>query len=74
MPMRVRRHIHRHAGDGGREVGAVIEIEAAQVILIRLSLAAVLTDDQARHRLQHFARAHDRPLLDLTRGHRALRG
>ena len=72
MAVAVRRHVHRHARDGRREVGAVIEVEAAQVVLVRLSLAAVLADDHARHGLEHFARAHDRPRVELPRRDRAL--
>ena len=61
MAVGVRRHVDRHAGDRRREVGAVIEVEAAQVVLVGLALAAVLADDDARHGLEHFAGAHDRP-------------
>ena len=38
-----------------REVGAVIEVEAAQVVLVGLALAAVLADDDAGHGLEHLA-------------------
>ena len=55
-----------------REVGAVIEVEAAQEVLVGLALAAVLRDDDARHGLEHFAVAHERPLVELLRGDRAL--
>ena len=55
-----------------REVGAVIEVEAAQVVLVRLALAAVLADDDARHGFEHFAGAHDRPRVELPRRDRAL--
>ena len=37
-------------------IGPMIEIESAQIVLVRLPLAAVLTDDQARNRLQHVCR------------------
>ena len=63
--MAVRAHVDGHAVDGDGEVGAVVEIEAAQEILVGFALAAVLRDDQARHRLQHLARAIDRPRLQL---------
>ena len=42
LAVRVRRHVDRHAGDRRREVGAVIEVEAAQEVLVGLALAAVL--------------------------------
>jgi hypothetical protein len=53
--MRVAALVDRHAVHRGAQVGAVIEVEAAQVELIGLALAAMLADDQARHRFQHFA-------------------
>ena len=74
LAVRVRRHVHRRAGHRHREIAAVIEVEAAQEILVGLALAAVLRDDHARHRLEHFALAHDRPHVELTRGDRALAG
>ena len=70
----MRRHVHRHARDRRREVGAVVEIEAAKVVLVRLALAAVLTDDDAWHRLEDFTGPHDRTRLELARGDRALAG
>ncbi len=59
------RHVDRHARDRGREVGAVIEIEPAQIVLVGLSLAAVLADNHAGHRLEHLAGAHDGSFLQL---------
>ena len=53
------------------EVGAVIEIEAAQEVLVRLAVAAVLGDDQPRHDLEHFARAQHRAILELRGEHGA---
>ena len=70
----VRRHVHRHASDRRREVGAVIEVEAAQVVLVGLALAAVLADDDARDGFEDFAGPHDRPRVELPRGDRALAG
>ena len=74
MAVTVRRHVHRHACDRGREVGAVIEVEAAQVVLVGLAFAAVLADDDARDRFENFAGSHDWTRLELTRGDRALAG
>jgi hypothetical protein len=53
--MRVAALVDRHAVHRGAQVGAVIEVEAAQVELIGLALAAMLADHQTRHRFQHFA-------------------
>ena len=58
----------------GRKVRAVIEIESAEVVLVRLALAAVLADDDARHRLEHLAGAHHRPRVELSAGDGALTG
>jgi hypothetical protein len=49
-------HVDRHALDRDGEIGAVVEIEAAQEVLIGLSLAAVPRDDQARRGFEQFAR------------------
>ncbi len=43
------------------EVGAVVEVEAAHEVLVRLAVAGVLRDDQARHGLEQLAFARDRP-------------
>ena len=50
IAVRVRtcRRIDRNTRDGRREVGSVIQVEAAQVVLIRLALATVLAHDEAR--------------------------
>ena len=50
----------------------MIEVEAAQVVLVRLALAAVLADDQARHRFEDFASPHHRACIQLRGRHRAL--
>ena len=65
LPVRVRDEIHWNTIDARGEIGAVVEIEAAQIILVGFALAAVLRDDQARHRLQNLARTNDGPQLDL---------
>ena len=70
----VRRHVHRHAGHRGGEVGAVIEVEPAQVVLVGLAFAAVLADDHARDGLEHLGRAHHRTGVELAGGDRALAG
>ena len=48
-------HIERHAVEIEREVGAVIEVEAAQEILVGFAVAAVLRDDKTWHDFQRLA-------------------
>ena len=50
-------HVHWHAVDSDGEVGAVVEVEAAQVVLVGFALAGMLGDDQARRRFQVLAGA-----------------
>jgi hypothetical protein len=64
----MRPHVHRHAIDGDGNVRAVVEIEAAKEVLVRLAFAAVLRDDQSGHGFQHFARAIGR-LREKLAGH-----
>jgi hypothetical protein len=52
--------IDQHAVNGGAQISAVVQVKAAQVKLVRLAFAAVLADDQAGHRFQHFTRAVNR--------------
>ena len=67
LAVRVGAHVDRHVVDGDRQVGAVVEIVAAQEILVGFALAAVLRHDQARHGFEHFARARDRPRVEFRR-------
>ena len=39
--------IDNHAVDGGAQIRTMVEVEASQIELVRLALAAVLADDQA---------------------------
>ena len=68
----MRREVHLHSGDRRREVGPVIEVEAAQVVLVGLALPRMLADDDARDGLEDVSGPRDGPYLDLFRGHRAL--
>jgi hypothetical protein len=52
----------------------MIEVEAAEVVLVRLPLAAVLADDDPRYGLDDLARALERPPIDLLRGDHSLGG
>jgi hypothetical protein len=63
--MRVRRQVDRHAQHAGCEVGAVVEVEAAQEELVGLAVAAVLRGDETGHRLQHFTRTQPGAVGDL---------
>ena len=47
--------VDRHVVDRGAQVGAVIEVETAQIELVSLAFAAMLADDQAGRRLKQFA-------------------
>ena len=71
LAVRMRRHVDRHAVDPGREVGAVVEVEAAQVVLVGFPVAAVLRHDDAGDELQHLRGPKRRPALDQLRRDRA---
>ena len=51
-----------------RQIGAVVEIVAAQKILVGFALAGVLGHDQAGHGFQHFARPRHRTRVELFAG------
>jgi hypothetical protein len=72
MPMGA--HVDRHVVECDVDIGAVIEVEAAQEILVGLPLSAVLGGDQSRHDLEHFADSRSRLLLNLLPGDNTLRG
>ena len=72
--MAVRALVDRHAVDRNGEIGAVIEVHAAQEILVGFALAAVLRDDQTRRALEQFTRPVIRPRLDLPACDGALTG
>ena len=66
--MSVSRHVDGRTGHRDGDVGTVIEVEAAQIVLIGLSFAAVLADHDARDRLENVARALNRAAFDLLGG------
>ena len=72
--VRVRRQVERHVVEINGEVGAVIEIEAAQEILVGLAAAGVLGDDDAGNGFQDFPARRMRALCNFRRAHRSLRG
>ena len=63
--------VDQHAVDGGAQVGAVVEVEAAQVELVGLALATVLADDQARRGFEQLAGSVDGARVELFLGDRA---
>ena len=69
------RHIERHAVERELEISAMIELEAAKLILIGLALAAVLRDHETGNRgLQRLARTTKRNRVDLLAGGEQLAG
>ena len=67
-------HVGRHAHHPGGEVGAVVQVEATQVVLVGLAVAAVLGNDQAGDDFQHLAGAQQRAGGQLFLRHRAFGG
>jgi hypothetical protein len=53
----MRAHVHRHVVDDGREVGAVVEVETAQEVLVGLARPGMLDGDQAGHGFQQLGHA-----------------
>ncbi len=66
--MRVRRQIDRHVVHEGGHVGAVIEIVAAQVILIGLAAVGMIDHRQAGRGFENFAGPRDRPGVEIRAG------
>ncbi len=63
------RHIKGHAIQRDFEISAMIELEAAKLILIGLALAAVLRDHETGNgSLQRLARTAKRNRVDLLAG------
>ncbi len=72
VAVRVRRQVDRHAGNRRREVRAVIQVEAAQIVLVGFPFPAVLADDQPGYGFQQLTGPHDRPRFELLAGHGTL--
>ena len=66
--MAVGAHVDRHAIDGDGEIRAVVEIEAAQEILVGFAFAGMLRDDQSGSDFEEFAGARGRLCVDLRAG------
>jgi hypothetical protein len=62
--VRVRRQVKRHTVEENGEIRTVVEIEAAQKILVGLAATGVLRDDQAGKRLQNFSRTKNRTIRE----------
>jgi len=73
LTVRMGREVHLHAHHASQEVGPVVEVEAAQEVLVRLPRAAVLGDDHAGHELEHVGWTQRRAGLDLALADAALR-
>ena len=65
-------HVDRHVVDRDRKIGAVIEIVAAQEILVGFAFATVLRHDQSGHGLENFPRARGRTRVQFVATHRHL--
>ena len=74
LPVRVAGQVHRHTVDREREVGAVIEVEPAQEVLVRLAVPRVLGDDHAGDGLEQLAAAEQRQILEVDLADGPLRG
>ena len=68
----VGRQIDRHVVDEDRQIRAVIEIVAAQIILIGLAAVGVHDHGEAGHGFENLARPRHRACVELLPGHRHL--
>ena len=66
------RQIDRHVVDEDRQIRAVIEIVAAQIILIGLAAVGVHDHGEAGHGFENLARSRHRAGVELLPGHRHL--
>jgi hypothetical protein len=71
--MTVGAHVHRHGVDRGGEIGAVVEVEPPEKVLLGLAAARVLGCHQARYELQQVAAAQQRTSVELRAADRPLR-
>ncbi len=72
LPMGMGRQIDRHVVDERGHVGAVVEIVAAQVILIGLAAVGMLDRDEAGRRFDDLAGTRDRTRVKVRAGDRHL--
>ena len=71
--MRVGGHVERNAVDGAGEIGSVVQVVAAQEILVRLAVTRVLRHHHARNGLQHFAGSQQWQISETIAQNHALR-
>ena len=74
LAVRMSGQVHRHAHQGSRKIRAVIQVETAQVILVRFAIARMLADDQTGYHFHDFSGAQYRAVLQLFCRHRAFAG
>ena len=67
-------HVDWHAVHVGGEIGAVIQVEAPQEVLVGLACAAVLGHHHAGHQFQHIPGAQNGAQFDLFLADQALGG
>ncbi len=64
LPVGVGRTIDRHVVDEVGEIGSVVEVEAADQVLIGFAFAGMDRDDEAGDAFEQLARPHYRPQRD----------
>jgi hypothetical protein len=64
--------VHGHPVDIDREIRAVVEIEPAREVLVRLSAARMLGDDESGNGFEDFPIPQERPVFKLVDADRAL--
>ena len=74
LAVSMRTHVDRHVIDKDCHVGAMVEVVAAQEVLVCFTLAAVLGDDEPRSRFEDFARARNGARVKFVAGHGELAG
>ena len=74
LTVRMGAHVDRHAGDESGKVGTVVQIEAAQEILVGFAIAAMLGDDDPGHEFEQFSGAQCGAVFDQLGGDRPLTG
>ena len=66
LPMGMRAHVDQHIIDIDGHVSAVVEIVAAQNVLVGFALAAVLRNNETRRGFKNFAPPYHGPCIDLA--------
>src|SRR4029077_8271266 len=66
LPVAMCRHVDGHSVNLDGEISAVVKVEAAQEILVGLTLSGMLGDNQAGHDLQRLAGPQERYRVHLS--------